>query len=270
MSLIEGSAYTILEQVEEENGCEAYRKLYLRYARTKLQNAIMRMATIVNTKFHDTNFETTFTEWESEIHKIEVSLSSKLADEIKIGILIAGTTGRIHDHLCLTLGDTLSYDDTRDTVLNYLKSRNLTVSTKHKGPDWMDVSAITKGGKGSGDGKGKGKGGGTTSYRKGKGKGKDKGHGDRNGTKGKSKGRWCHNCKSNTHDTKFCYHGNGGKGQRKGVRGLWSEWDYDEQETHTAAVPHDAAAGSTTSQQDLQSIAPPSTVAAIHYGTVVG
>ena len=24
MSLIEGSAYTILEQVEEENGCEAY------------------------------------------------------------------------------------------------------------------------------------------------------------------------------------------------------------------------------------------------------
>ena len=83
MSLIEGSAYTILEQVEEENGCEAYRKLYLRYARTKMQNAIMRMATIVNTKFHDTHFETMFTEWESEIHKIELSLSSNLADEIK-------------------------------------------------------------------------------------------------------------------------------------------------------------------------------------------
>ena len=107
MSLIEGSAYTILEQVEEENGCEAYRKLYLRYARTKMQNAIMRIATIVNTKFHDTNFETTFSEWESELHKIEVSLNNKIDDVIKIGILIAGTTGKLHDHLCLTLGDTI-------------------------------------------------------------------------------------------------------------------------------------------------------------------
>ena len=77
MSLVQGSAYTILEQVEEENGCEAYRKLYLRYAKTKMQNAIMRIATIVNTKFHDANFETTFTEWESELHKIEVSLETK-------------------------------------------------------------------------------------------------------------------------------------------------------------------------------------------------
>ena len=82
MSLIEGSAYTILEQVEEENGCEAYRKLYHRYARTKMQNAIMRMATIVNTKFLDSNFETMFTEWESEIHKAVLSLNSKLADEM--------------------------------------------------------------------------------------------------------------------------------------------------------------------------------------------
>ena len=107
MSLVGGSAYTILEQVEEENGCEAYRRLYLRYARTKMQNAIMRIATIVNMKFHDSNFETTFTEWESELHKIEVSLNNKLDDVIKIGILIAGTTGKLHDHLCLTLGDTI-------------------------------------------------------------------------------------------------------------------------------------------------------------------
>ena len=33
VSLIEGSAYTILEQVDEENGLEAYRKLYARFAK---------------------------------------------------------------------------------------------------------------------------------------------------------------------------------------------------------------------------------------------
>ena len=68
VSLVEGSAYTILEQVEEENGLEAYRKLYLRFAKTKMQNAIMRMAAIINMKFQDTTFENTFSEWESEIH----------------------------------------------------------------------------------------------------------------------------------------------------------------------------------------------------------
>ena len=35
VSLIEGAAYTILEQVDEENGFEAYRKLYARFAKTK-------------------------------------------------------------------------------------------------------------------------------------------------------------------------------------------------------------------------------------------
>ena len=58
-----------------------------------MQNAIMRIATIVNMKFHDSNFETTFTEWESEMRKIEVSLNNKIDDVIKVGILIAGTTG---------------------------------------------------------------------------------------------------------------------------------------------------------------------------------
>ena len=35
LSLIDGSAQTIIEQVEEENGLEAYRKLHQRYAKTK-------------------------------------------------------------------------------------------------------------------------------------------------------------------------------------------------------------------------------------------
>ena len=231
MSLVQGSAYTILEQVEEENGCEAYRRLYLRYAKTKMQNAIMRIATIVNTKFHDANFETTFTEWESELHKIEVSLETKLDDVIKIGILIAGTTGKLHDHLCLTLGDTLSYGDTRDVVINYLKTKNLTSTTQKKqSDDAMDVSALTKrfpkwkqqrqyAPKGD---KGKGKGDATNFPGKGKGKGKGK-DGDAKGTsKGGQKGRWCHNCKSNTHDTKYCYRGGGAKGPKKGIRGLYS------------------------------------------------
>ena len=93
LSLIEGSAQTIVEQVEEENGLEAYRKLHQRFAKTKMQNAIMRMAAIVNMKFNDNaNFETTFSDWEYEIHRFNESVETKLQDEVKVGILIAGTT----------------------------------------------------------------------------------------------------------------------------------------------------------------------------------
>ena len=155
----------------------------------------MRMAAIINMKFHDTTFENTFAEWEGEIHKLEAALktdgtSGKLADEVKIGILIAGTTGKIHEHLCLSLSDVSVYDDARDIVVNYLKSRSLTTSSKKDKPNWMEVDAVN------------------TVWPKGKGKGKDhKGKGK--GTVGGKihltthPGRWCHHCKSTTHDTKF-------------------------------------------------------------------
>ena len=203
VSVTEGPAYTIIEQVEEENGYEAYRQLNIRYAKTKMQTAIMRMAAIINIKCHDSTFENSFAEWEGEIHKLETALrprtvtpdtppdAGKLADAIKIGILIAGTTGKIHDHLCLSLTEVSTYDDARDIVVNYLKSRQLTTTSKKaEKPTWMEVDAITSAYKG---GKGKGK------DPKGKGKGKD------GGKTGATNSRWCHYCKSTTHDTKFCW-----------------------------------------------------------------
>ena len=148
-SVIEGGAQLVIEQVSEENGLEAFRLLHLRFAKSKMQNAIMRMATIVNMKFNDNaNFETTFSDWEYEIHKFNSSVDNKLSDEVKVGILVAGTTGKLHDHLCLTLGQSVDYAKTREVVLNYIKSKNLTTKTKQEEkPVWMDVSSLTKGGK---------------------------------------------------------------------------------------------------------------------------
>ena len=38
--LVEGSAYTIVDQIEDSNGFEAWRRLHARYAKTKMQSAI--------------------------------------------------------------------------------------------------------------------------------------------------------------------------------------------------------------------------------------
>ena len=112
-----------------------------------MQNAIVRMAAIINMKFQDTTFENTFSEWEGETHKLDTALKSitstgKLADEAKIGILIAGTTGKIHDHLCLSLNDVSTYGEARDIVINYLKSRSLTTTARKTKADWMEVDAL--------------------------------------------------------------------------------------------------------------------------------
>ena len=121
--LVEGPAYTIVDQVEDSNGWEAWRLLQDRYGQTKIQNAIMRIVTIVGTKFHEKNFETTFAQWETEISKFEVAIGAALYPEVKIGLLIAGTTGKIHDHLCLTIKERMDYSEVRDTILNYFKSK---------------------------------------------------------------------------------------------------------------------------------------------------
>ena len=81
--LVEGPAYTIVDQVEDANGFEAWRRLHARFARTKMQSAIMMLVTIVNTKFHEKNFETTFAEWENNITKFESAVGKSLYDEIK-------------------------------------------------------------------------------------------------------------------------------------------------------------------------------------------
>ena len=68
--------------------------------------------------------------------------------------------------------------------------------------DWMEVDAINTQWTGKGhDSKGKGKG--------------------KEGGKGGNATRWCHNCKSTTHDTKFCWAGKAGKAGKGGKAGKW-------------------------------------------------
>ena len=70
--LLEGQAFVLIDQVEDADGLEAWRKLHARYAKTKTQSAIMGLVTIVNTKFHnDKDFETKFSKWDNDITKFE-------------------------------------------------------------------------------------------------------------------------------------------------------------------------------------------------------
>ena len=95
---------------------EAYRKLHKRYAKTKMQEAIARLINIVNTRLGgEANFETAFANWENEVLKFELALGRPVYDDMKVGLLIAGKSGKLHDHLCLTVPNVIDYDQIKKT-----------------------------------------------------------------------------------------------------------------------------------------------------------
>lgn len=75
----------------------------------------MTIVSIVNTKFdvEGTNFESRFTTWEVEITNFENAVGKTIMDETKVGLLIAGTKGPLHDHECMQI-TTVNADTTID------------------------------------------------------------------------------------------------------------------------------------------------------------
>ena len=144
----------ILDGVLDGSGFEALHRVHDRCAHSKQHTAILLLVKIVSTRFSEKEFGNVFTTWESDIVKFEEAIAKPLYEEVKIGLLVAGTTGRLHEHLCLTCGDSKSYEEVRDTVLNYTKHRNLGAtqlpgassnrnypSYNYNGPAPMDIGA---------------------------------------------------------------------------------------------------------------------------------
>ena len=91
---LEGNAFIIMDQLEDLNGYEAWRRLSQRFLKSSTQSALTTLISIVNTKFpDDNNFEAVLSKWEKEITQFEKSVKKLLYDEIKTGLLIAGATG---------------------------------------------------------------------------------------------------------------------------------------------------------------------------------
>ena len=57
VGLVDGSAYELVDQIEDGNGFEAWRRLYERHARTNNQIALMVFAILANAKIEDKAFE---------------------------------------------------------------------------------------------------------------------------------------------------------------------------------------------------------------------
>ena len=146
ISLTEKGAFTIVDNVQDSNGMEAWRKLSEHYARTNRQKSVMSLVAIMAMTLPDDNtLEAKFSQFEVELSRYERATGDDLPESARIGILVAVTTGRLHEHLVLNMNAGTTYDQIRATILNYTKSRKLTIKGSRQDLVPMDVDAIDKG-----------------------------------------------------------------------------------------------------------------------------
>ena len=96
----------------------------------------------------DNTLEQKFTTFEVEMNRYEMATGNQLPESAKVGILVATTTGRLHEHLVLNMNDTTTYAQVRVTIMNYIKSKKLSTKAMKQTTDGispMDVDAIDKG-----------------------------------------------------------------------------------------------------------------------------
>ena len=147
-SYLEGTAYLIVDQLDECNGYEAWRRLARRFLRSKTQSGLTTLISIVNTKFPEDNIEAVLSKWEKDITQFERAIQKPLYEEIKTGLLIGGTNGKLHDHLCLTCTELDDYDEVRAAVINYAKTKTLKIPSsnnlkkEHYRDDPMDIGNV--------------------------------------------------------------------------------------------------------------------------------
>ena len=147
-SYLEGTAYLIVDQLDDCNGYEAWRRLAHRFLRSKTQSGLTTLISIANTKFPEDNIEAVLSKWEKDITQFERAIQKPLYEEIKTGLLIGGTNGKLHDHLCLTCTELDDYDEVRAAVINYAKTKTLKIPTsgggskKDYGYDPMDIGNV--------------------------------------------------------------------------------------------------------------------------------
>ena len=224
-NLCSDSARLVVRQNIGCNGYETWRRLYSKFALPDATRHMSLLSQILEFKFHSNTFEQDFNTWETIKARYESQTGQAIPDSILVATLLNKTTGPLQQHLRLNASALLTYEQTRNVIVQYHHSRHILRNmpgNDNQGPAPMDIGAL-KGFKGKGKGKGfkgfKGAKGPHWSYNKGafskgKGKGKDfKGKGKGKDPKGKgkdSKGKGkgsiatCWICGSRGHISRSC------------------------------------------------------------------
>ena len=214
-NLCPGSARLLVRQNEAGNGFETWRRLSQRFSLPDVTRHVSLLTRILEWKFNTQTFEQDFNAWETVKAKYVQQTGTPIPDSVLVATLMNKTSGALQQHLRLNAATINTYDQMRNTLVQYFRSRHILTSSD-SGLAPMDIGALKGKGyfKGKSKGKGKGfshwnfmKGKGCKSSGKGKGKNfkgmKGKGKG-KTSNKGKGKGVVCYTCGKPGHTSRDC------------------------------------------------------------------
>ena len=244
-NLCTGSARLLVRQNEAGNGFETWRRLSQRFSLPDATRHVSLLTRILEWKFNTQTFEQDFNAWETVKAKYEQQTGNPIPDSVLVATLMNKTSGALQQHLRLNAATIKTYEQMRNTLVQYFRSRHILTSSD-SGLAPMHIGALK--GKGYFKGKSKGKGKGFSHWnfmkgkggkRKGKGTGKNfkgmkgKGRG-KTSNKGKGKGIVCYTCGKPGHTSREC--------NLNGVNAVnetpWTDtsWDEDWPEYDTSNV----------------------------------
>ena len=192
-NLCTGSARLLVRQNAAGNGFETWRRLSQRFSLPDATRHVSLLTKILEWKFNTQTFEQDFNAWETVKAKYEQQTGTPIPDSVLVATLMNKTSGALQQHLRLNAATINTYEQMRNTLVQYFRSRHILTSSD-SGLAPMDVGALKGKGYFKGKSKGKGKGFGHWNFMKGKG-GKSKGKGkgkDFKGNKGKGIGKTSH------------------------------------------------------------------------------
>ena len=179
--------------MQQGNGFETWRRLSQRFSLPDATRHVSLLTKILEWKFNTQTFEQDFNAWETVKAKYEQQTGTPIPDSVLVATLMNKTSGALQQHLRLNAATINTYEQMRNTLVQYFRSRHILTSSD-SGLAPMDIGALKGKGYFKGKSKGKGKGFGHWNFMKGKG-GKSKGKGkgkDFKGNKGKGIGKTSH------------------------------------------------------------------------------
>jgi hypothetical protein len=121
-NLTTDSARLIVRQNFDSNGFETWRLLHQKFALPGATRHVSLWTQLLDFKFNPATFESDFNTWETIRNRYEQQVGTPLPDGVLVATVLNKTTGALQQHLRLNARTLQTYQQTRDTIVEYFSS----------------------------------------------------------------------------------------------------------------------------------------------------
>ena len=147
-NLTTDSARLIVRQNFESNGFETWRFLHQEFALPDATRHVSLLTQLLDFKFNPSTLESDSNTWETSKNRYEQQVGSPLPNGVLVAALLNKTTRACQQHLRLNARTLQTYQQTRDTVVEYFRSKLIlganSSSSSSNGLAPVDIGAMER------------------------------------------------------------------------------------------------------------------------------